>query len=280
MEAFEDQRPRQSRAARRLSDAGFSADSRRRPDRGRRLRALAQPRRASSRWRFSRSRRAQVKNFTPVTQRMLEKPGDGDWLMYRRTYDSWGFSPLDEITRANVGDLELAWARVMTPGRQYITPLAHDGVLYLETPRDIIQALDARTGDLIWEYRYEPAADRAARAKARPEPRRKADRTDRSARHAQHRDLRRQDLPSHARRARDRARRAHRRARVGRTRDRRRTRHHALRRTDRGERQGDQRPRGVRRRRPGDRVHRRARCRHGQGTVALPHDPAPGRARR
>ena len=103
----------------------------------------------------------QVKNFTPVTDQVLEHPADGDWLMYRRTYDSWGFSPLDEITRANVGKLELAWARVMTPGRQYITPLAHDGVLYLETPRDIIQALDARTGDLIWEYRYETAATRA-----------------------------------------------------------------------------------------------------------------------
>ena len=112
----------------------------------------------------------QVKNFTPVTSQMLERPADGDWLMYRRTYDSWGFSPLDEITRSNVGNLELAWARVMTPGRQYITPLAHDGVLYLETPRDIIQALDARTGDLIWEYRYEAAAARAARARGEKTP--------------------------------------------------------------------------------------------------------------
>ena len=112
----------------------------------------------------------QVKNFTPVTTQMLERPADGDWLMYRRTYDSWGFSPLDEITRSNVGNLELAWARVMTPGRQYSTPLAHDGVLYLETPRDIIQALDARTGDLIWEYRYETAAVRAARAKGEKAP--------------------------------------------------------------------------------------------------------------
>ena len=111
-----------------------------------------------------------MKNFTPVTSQMLERPADGDWLMYRRTYDSWGFSPLDEITRSNVGDLELAWARVMTPGRQYSTPLAHDGVLYLETPRDIIQALDARTGDLIWEYRYETAAARAARAKGEKAP--------------------------------------------------------------------------------------------------------------
>ena len=99
----------------------------------------------------------EVKNYVPVTREMLERPSDDDWLMYRRTYDSWGYSPLTQITKANVGELELAWSRVMTPGRQYITPLAHGGVLYIESPRDIIQALDARTGDLIWEYRHQPA---------------------------------------------------------------------------------------------------------------------------
>lgn len=98
-----------------------------------------------------------VEPYTPVTREMLEHPPDADWLMYRRTYDSWGYSPLTQITRANVGELELVWSRVMTPGRQYITPLVHGGVVYLETPRDIIQALDARTGDLIWEYRHQVA---------------------------------------------------------------------------------------------------------------------------
>lgn len=107
-----------------------------------------------------------VEHYVPVTREMLEHPPDGDWLMYRRTYDSWGYSPLTQITKANVGDLELAWSRVMTPGRQYITPLVHGGVVYIETPRDIIQALDARTGDLIWEYRHQVA--RRTDAEERP----------------------------------------------------------------------------------------------------------------
>jgi len=100
----------------------------------------------------------EVPDFEPVTQAMLEQPDDADWLMYRRTYDAWAFSPLTEITTTNVADLELVWARALTSGRQYITPLAYRGVLFIESPRDIIQALDAQTGDLIWEYRWTGAS--------------------------------------------------------------------------------------------------------------------------
>src|SRR5262249_13112085 len=50
-------------------------------------------------------------------------------------------------------NLQLAWSRTMPPGRQYTTPLVHNGVMYLVSPGDVIQALDARSGDLIWEYR-------------------------------------------------------------------------------------------------------------------------------
>ncbi len=98
----------------------------------------------------------EVADFEPVTDAMLKSPAPDDWLMYRRTYDSWAYSPLEQIDRDSVGRLELAWSRAMTSGRQYITPLAYRGVLYIESPRDILQALDARTGDLIWEYRWRP----------------------------------------------------------------------------------------------------------------------------
>jgi PQQ-dependent dehydrogenase (methanol/ethanol family) len=98
----------------------------------------------------------EVSDFVPVTQAMLDAPPASDWLMYRRTYDSWGYSPLDQVNRDNVGELELVWSRAMTSGRQYITPLAYRGVLYVENPRDIVQALDARTGDLLWEWRWDP----------------------------------------------------------------------------------------------------------------------------
>jgi alcohol dehydrogenase (cytochrome c) len=95
------------------------------------------------------------REFVPVTDQMLQEPADDDWLMWRRTLDGWGYSPLDEITRENVDQLRMVWTRALGPGSQQGTPLAYDGVLYMPNPRDVIQALDAVTGDLLWEHRRE-----------------------------------------------------------------------------------------------------------------------------
>ena len=92
-------------------------------------------------------------DFVPVTDAMLQDPAPGDWLMWRRTLDGWGYSPLDQIDRDNVGDLRMVWSRGMTAGMQQGTPLVYDGVMYMPNPRDVIQAIDADTGDLRWEYR-------------------------------------------------------------------------------------------------------------------------------
>ena len=97
----------------------------------------------------------------PVTDAELENPAPGDWLMWRRTLDGWGYSPLDQIDRGNVGRLRLVWSRALTPGRQQGTPLVRDGVLFMPNPRDVIQALDAVTGDLIWEHRRDRPDDLA-----------------------------------------------------------------------------------------------------------------------
>src|ERR1700686_1218736 len=98
--------------------------------------------------------RAQVKDFHPVTEAMLRNPAPGDWLNWRRTDSAWGYSPLDQINRENVQQLQLAWSwAIDDTGAQEATPLAYDGVMYLPNPRGVIQALDAATGDLIWEYR-------------------------------------------------------------------------------------------------------------------------------
>jgi len=74
-------------------------------------------------------------------------------LSWLRTLDSWGYSPLGQITRDNVDDLELVWTRALTSGSQQGTPLAYDGVLYMPNPCDVTQEIDAVTGDLLWEYR-------------------------------------------------------------------------------------------------------------------------------
>ena len=92
-------------------------------------------------------------DFVPVTDAMLQDPDPADWPMWRRTLDGWGYSPLDQVTRGNVGDLRLAWSRALMAGTQEVTPLAYDGVLYMPNGSDVIQAIDAATGDLLWEYR-------------------------------------------------------------------------------------------------------------------------------
>jgi PQQ-dependent dehydrogenase (methanol/ethanol family) len=95
----------------------------------------------------------------PVTDKMLADPDPADWLMWRRTLNSWGYSPLNQITRANVKNLKMIWSRGLGPGVQEGTPLVHNGVMYFPNPADYVQAIDAVTGDLKWEYKRQWPAD-------------------------------------------------------------------------------------------------------------------------
>ena len=97
--------------------------------------------------------------FLPVTDAMLNEPDPADWLTWRRTANGWGYSPLDQIDRDNVADLRMVWSRALTNGSQQATPLVYDGVLYMPNPDDVIQAIDAVTGDLLWEHRRSLPAD-------------------------------------------------------------------------------------------------------------------------
>ena len=98
-------------------------------------------------------------DFVPVSDAVLQRPAPGDWLTWRRTTDSWGYSPLDQIDRENVGELRMVWSRGLTDGFQSGTPLAYGGVMYMPNPNDVIQAIDAVTGDLIWEHRRDVPDD-------------------------------------------------------------------------------------------------------------------------
>lgn len=98
-----------------------------------------------------------VENFVPVTDAMLENPADGDWPMHRRTYDAHSYSPLDQINTDNVGSLKLEWVWNMLDGDSEPAPLVYNGVMYLINPGNVIQALDAKTGELIWERWSGPA---------------------------------------------------------------------------------------------------------------------------
>jgi alcohol dehydrogenase (cytochrome c) len=95
-----------------------------------------------------------LEKYERVTEARLANPPPGDWLSWRRTRDGQGYSPLKEIQRGNVADLKLAWVLAMHDGSNQVTPLVHDGIMYLTHPGNIVQAVAADTGEMIWEYRY------------------------------------------------------------------------------------------------------------------------------
>ena len=102
-----------------------------------------------------------VQNFVPLTDQILRNPKPEDWLMLRGNYQGWGYSPLDQINKTNVKSLQLVWARVMEPGINESTPIVYNGVMYLGNSNDVVQAIDATNGDLLWEYRH-PLPDASA----------------------------------------------------------------------------------------------------------------------
>ena len=106
----------------------------------------------------------EVKNYVPVTDEMLLKPDPADWLIVRGSYQGWNHSSLAQINRDNVKDLKLAWSWNMNDSvaANEPTPLVHNGIIYLTNTDNIVQALDARTGDLIWDNRLRPPRSNAA----------------------------------------------------------------------------------------------------------------------
>ena len=103
-----------------------------------------------------------VKNYVPVTDEMLVHPDPRDWLIVRGNYQAWNHSTLNQITRENVKDLKLAWVWAMNEGlANEPSPIVHNGIMYLANTDNLVQALDARTGDLIWENRVRPAGIQA-----------------------------------------------------------------------------------------------------------------------
>ena len=88
----------------------------------------------------------------PVSDEMLQDPPADDWLLWRRTYGAFGFSPLAQIDTATVSDLRVAWSWALPQGPNESTPIVHDGVLFVHGYGDRVQALDAASGDLLWQY--------------------------------------------------------------------------------------------------------------------------------
>ena len=101
-----------------------------------------------------------LQTYKPVTAERLEKPEDSDWLMIRRTYDGWGYSPLDQITRDNVSRLQPVWS--FSTGQisgHEAPPIVNNGVMFVATPGNQVIAVEAKTGAVLWRYRRELPPD-------------------------------------------------------------------------------------------------------------------------
>jgi alcohol dehydrogenase (cytochrome c) len=98
----------------------------------------------------------EVATYSPVTDQRLLKPEPHNWLMYRGTYDGWGYSPLDKINATNVKKLVPVWSLStgVIEGHQ-APPIVNDGVMFITTPQNQVFALDAKTGDLLWRHKRE-----------------------------------------------------------------------------------------------------------------------------
>ncbi len=94
-----------------------------------------------------------VKNYTNITDAMMKNPDPADWLILRHDYHANNYSTLNQINASNVKDLQLQWVWSMADGTNQAAPVVHNGVMFINNPTNIVQALDAKTGDLIWENR-------------------------------------------------------------------------------------------------------------------------------
>ena len=149
----------------------------------------------------------EVAGFEPVSAAALAAPPPEDWLSFRGTPDAAAYSPLTEITRENVGRLQLAWSRAMEPGGQYSTPLV---------PRrhDVPRASRRRDPGARRHQRRSDLGVPVGRSTGGAGPGRKADGARPRPEHSQHRDPRRSPVPLHRRSPPHRAQRADRHARM------------------------------------------------------------------
>jgi alcohol dehydrogenase (cytochrome c) len=102
---------------------------------------------------------AVLQNYQSVTAERLKNPEDGNWLMIRRTYDGWGYSPLTQITADNVKNLRLVWSFATgEPKVHEAAPIVNNGVMFVSTPNNQVIAIDAKSGNVLWRYHRARAA--------------------------------------------------------------------------------------------------------------------------
>ena len=101
-----------------------------------------------------------IENYSPVTQARLENPEPGNWMLYRRTYDGQGYSPLEQINTSNVKNLAPVWtfSTGVIEGHE-APPIVNNGAMFVTTPMGQVIALNAKTGEEYWRYKRQLPED-------------------------------------------------------------------------------------------------------------------------
>lgn len=94
-----------------------------------------------------------ITEYSTVTDARLLNPEDENWLMYRRTYNDHGYSPLGQITSDNVNELVPVWSFSSGVTHNHEAPaIVNDGIMYVTSAFNGLYALNAATGELLWSY--------------------------------------------------------------------------------------------------------------------------------
>ena len=102
------------------------------------------------------SAQATIDSYSNVTDARLINPEERNWLSYRGNLEGWGFSTLDEITTDNIANLEPVWTfSTGVLGGHESPPIVNDGVMFVTTPGNLLYAIDAASGDLLWRYQHD-----------------------------------------------------------------------------------------------------------------------------
>jgi alcohol dehydrogenase (cytochrome c) len=94
-----------------------------------------------------------LESYNIVTEERLTNPEPRNWLMYRRTYDGQGYSPLDEINTRNVARLTPVWTLSTGVNEGHESPpIVNDGIMFVSTPFNRLLAIEASSGIVRWAY--------------------------------------------------------------------------------------------------------------------------------
>ena len=97
-----------------------------------------------------------IENYRNVTDARLTNPEESNWLSYRGNLEGWGYSPLGDITTANVSELKPIWTfSTGVLGGHESPPIVNNGVMFVTTPGNLLYAIDAASGDLLWRYQHD-----------------------------------------------------------------------------------------------------------------------------